>query len=308
MDINRNNYETFFLLCLDKELGPAEMKQVEIFLIENADLQKEFYNLQQTILMPGDMVFERKETLLRVKEKRRIVPLYWVRIAAAIVVLITGSWFVITLVKNNSGKISGKEGISFTNPLSSDKRVVSTNTLTKNKDIQPAANRITGNSNQGETAVQNNTIKAVVVTNAGRKNKNDLKFTNKQLQSELQNILLVGVPEAEVVDLQKSNPAVNLQSTGPVKDMDSNQIRPSSDMKAPALLIAENNSNEQIKDENEHLKETDFQSDNAISVIALNDRNKAITGFFKKLTKRAPEDETTKNTRKLRVSVFQISY
>ena len=42
MDINRNNYETSFLLYLDRELNPAEMLEVEKFLSENADLQKEF--------------------------------------------------------------------------------------------------------------------------------------------------------------------------------------------------------------------------------------------------------------------------
>ena len=52
MEINRNNYESFFLLYLDRELNPSEMAEVEKFLDENADLQKEFSLLQQTILVP----------------------------------------------------------------------------------------------------------------------------------------------------------------------------------------------------------------------------------------------------------------
>jgi hypothetical protein len=53
------------------------------------------------------------------------------------------------------------------------------------------------------------------------------------------------------------------------------------------------------------LRENEEQTDNAISVVALNDKNKGITRLFKKLTKRTPVDE---NARKVRVSVFQFSY
>ena len=76
MEINRNNYETFFLLYLDRELNPAEKQEVENFLAENADLQKEFKQLQQTVLAPAEIVFEPKELLFRKEEKRRVIPFY----------------------------------------------------------------------------------------------------------------------------------------------------------------------------------------------------------------------------------------
>src|SRR5580692_6024629 len=94
MDINRNNYETFFLLYLDRELKPADRQEVEKFLSENVDLQREFTVLQKTVLLPAETVFEKKESLLREEEKRRIVPLYRARIAAAVVFLILGSWYI----------------------------------------------------------------------------------------------------------------------------------------------------------------------------------------------------------------------
>jgi len=75
--------------------------------------------------------------------------------------------------------------------------------------------------------------------------------------------------------------------------------------KAPALLIAASAKTESSGSENDVWKETDFQSENAISVVALNDKNKGISQFFKKLTKRAPEVD---NAKKIRVSVFQFSY
>src|SRR5580704_5749498 len=93
MDINRNNYETSFLLYLDRELGPAEMLKVEKFLIENPDLQKEFVLLQQTIFLPEQIEFDQKELLFHKEEKRRVVPMYWVRIAASVIILLAAGWF-----------------------------------------------------------------------------------------------------------------------------------------------------------------------------------------------------------------------
>src|ERR1700688_424392 len=101
MDINRNNYETSFLLYLDRELGPAEMLKVEKFLTENPDLQKEFELLQQTIFLPEDIVYDQKELLFHKEEKRRAIPLYWVRIAASIIVLMTAGWFLLKGVLND---------------------------------------------------------------------------------------------------------------------------------------------------------------------------------------------------------------
>ena len=110
MDINRNNYETFFLLYLDRELNTEEQVAVENFLNENADLQKEFRLLQNTILWPSEFVFEQKETLYRKEEKRRIIPVYWIRIAAVITLILAGSWFMMTILKNPKTDISGKKG------------------------------------------------------------------------------------------------------------------------------------------------------------------------------------------------------
>lgn len=50
ININRHNYEEFFLLYVDRELSASERMAVEQFVQENPDLIEEFNTLQQTLL------------------------------------------------------------------------------------------------------------------------------------------------------------------------------------------------------------------------------------------------------------------
>jgi hypothetical protein len=65
MNINRNNYESFFLLYTDNELSAAERKAVELFVKDNADLTQELDMLQQTVVQPDKFVFSAKSGLLK---------------------------------------------------------------------------------------------------------------------------------------------------------------------------------------------------------------------------------------------------
>ena len=56
MNINRNNYEEYFLLYADKELSAEEKSMVEMFVKQNADLEEEFIMLQQSVVKPDTTI------------------------------------------------------------------------------------------------------------------------------------------------------------------------------------------------------------------------------------------------------------
>jgi hypothetical protein len=310
MNIDRNNYETYFLNYLDEELKPTDRQAVEKFLYENADLQKEFAILQQTILNPAEIIFDRKELLFREEKKIRIVPFYRVRMVAAVALLVAGSWFIKTVVlKNRASEITRKGQIVTANiEKKSSSRGVSENSkdMNQNLDRGTAANNNQLNSKSSDQSV------AIV---PGKKNKKDPEGKkdpgsrrdqqNPQKNQDRQQPQSNPVPEESLVAVQKSNASAELQSNGTPSGNDPKLITALSGSPSPALILPASNSKNALNNESALLKDSDAQTDNAISVVALNESNKSITGLFKKLTKRAPADD---NTRKVRVSVFQINY
>ena len=66
MNIDRHNYEEYFLLYIDNELSVDQKKQVELFVRENPDLEEELVMLMQSRLIPDDsIVFDRKHLLMK---------------------------------------------------------------------------------------------------------------------------------------------------------------------------------------------------------------------------------------------------
>lgn len=66
MNINRNNYESFFLMYVDKELSAEEQRAVEAFVQANPDLEEELHLLNSARLVPDESIqFEHKELLYR---------------------------------------------------------------------------------------------------------------------------------------------------------------------------------------------------------------------------------------------------
>lgn len=66
MNINRHNYEEYFILYMDNELSHDEKKMVDLFVQQNPDLEEELTMLLQSRLIADSSVsFDEKESLLR---------------------------------------------------------------------------------------------------------------------------------------------------------------------------------------------------------------------------------------------------
>ena len=64
-NINRYNYETYFLLYVDNELSAIEKKNVDEFVQSNPDLGEELVMLLQTISQKEDVLLNEKMDLYR---------------------------------------------------------------------------------------------------------------------------------------------------------------------------------------------------------------------------------------------------
>ena len=65
MNVNRHNYEEFFLLYVDNELSATDRNMVESFVEQNPDLGKELQLLQQTVITDDEIIFADKQRLMK---------------------------------------------------------------------------------------------------------------------------------------------------------------------------------------------------------------------------------------------------
>jgi hypothetical protein len=89
--INSGNYEEYLVQYLDNELNTEQKAAVETYAANNPAVKSEIELLLKTKLQPETLItFINKESLYRSEETpvRRIVPILWWRIAAAVLLLI----------------------------------------------------------------------------------------------------------------------------------------------------------------------------------------------------------------------------
>ena len=86
-EIGINNCETYFLLYTDNEMSAGEREQTERFVLQHPEMQASFIAIGQTKLSPEIIVCPGKEQLYREEGYRRVLPLYFSRVAVAAAVL-----------------------------------------------------------------------------------------------------------------------------------------------------------------------------------------------------------------------------
>ena len=96
-DINTDNYEEYFLLFLDNELGKIERNAVEKFILQHPHLQEQFTQLQQTILPIENLLFVDKKVLFRSQKEDWRIAIFSVQrmaVAAAIIGIALVAWWL----------------------------------------------------------------------------------------------------------------------------------------------------------------------------------------------------------------------
>ncbi len=105
--IHLGNQSEWLLLYMDEELSPPEKVLVEEYLREDAGVREELIRLQKIKLIPESIIFDNKEILYRKEEKeRRFIPVFYFRIAAAIILAAIGLGIFFIFNKRGSDKLS----------------------------------------------------------------------------------------------------------------------------------------------------------------------------------------------------------
>ena len=139
--ITTTNYEDKFLLYIDNELPTKDKAEVEIFVLQLPQLQKEFTVLQQTKLPLETIVCPNKQGLYKQEKQPKILYMQWYKMVAAAVVIgcIALLYFVLptNIVNPNKGIVTLPKTAILPNKLVTP-RNVATPTLTPQKIEQPA--------------------------------------------------------------------------------------------------------------------------------------------------------------------------
>lgn len=186
--VNENNYNEYFLLYVDNELNTEEKSAVEAFATVN-NKQVELLLLQKIKLQPEEnIVFKNKDILYRTeKQPARIIPMRWIRVAAAAAVLLTG----IAVWTN----INEDETISENDPQTV---IAGTGSVkeSNNKQIQPA-HQDTEHANKVSTAEEKGVEQVIITTpiNKGTGQPGIEKDSERRATTTV---------EPEVSDLQKT--------------------------------------------------------------------------------------------------------
>lgn len=168
--ITADNYETFFLLYADNELPAAQRAAVERFVEEHPAKKQEWVLLQHTRLQADDsIVCPDKKSLYNIgKKPSRIIPLAWMRAAAAAVIITGGLLWMNT---GNKTKLAGgaQQQIAATSPDTKPGRNISRDMATTNRANISSSEKAAVPADKQEATYGNNTDQKDVVKTTAKK-------------------------------------------------------------------------------------------------------------------------------------------
>ncbi len=289
MNINRDNYEEYFLLYIDRELSADERQVLESFVRRNPDLEKELERLKQTVAPPPVIVFENKDILVREEKKRRFLPVYWTRIAAALVILLTGAGVMLMIIPSKKRPLN-ETADQIKKPAAGENR---NQIIGKNRDqIEKASSELIADQTKNKTIGKN----SAHTEKAGPGMKVD--HTKKSETDSKSNEIPDATTSSE--SAQKSAVLPDLaQQTGMeetrVPNFESSKLNlpPSTVNRQPSTINHQPSTN----------------PDESTSILVFDNKSKPVTRFFRKLLARSPDDNAvaSNNQKRLSVSIFQFS-
>ena len=224
--INITNYEEQLLNYIDDEITARERKEVEKFVRQYPDVQKELALFQKTKLQPETGIsFPDKSVLYRREEKVRIISMTWFRVAVAAALIIIAGLTVFQFVK--PGKNTDPTPLVKTDPQKNtpvNKQVDISKEQTGKEQPQDIANVNDKSKAQSkETAidkipVEENAIASNLTDESRNKNnlparRNDVIVTD--LNEPIKEAVVYTIPEkAGAVPITDSRP-INIPFTNP---------------------------------------------------------------------------------------------
>ncbi len=271
MNINRDNYEEYFLLYIDRELSADEQQVLESFVRRNPDLEKELERLKQTVAPPPVSVFENKDILLREEKKRRFLPVFWTRIAAALVILLTGAGVMLIIIPSKKRPLNETAG-RIKKPAAGENRI---QIKGKNGDLIEKAS---------PGLIADQTKKKTIEKNSAHIEK-----------------ARPGMTVAHTAVLPDLAQQTGIEETS-VPNFESSKLKllPSTVNRQPSTVDHQSSTIN-------HQPSTN--PDESTSILVFDNKSKPVTKFFRKLLARSPDDNSvaSNNQKRVSVSIFQFS-
>ncbi len=333
MNITRNNYEEYFLLSIDRELSADEQEALESFVRRHPDLEKELDRLKQTVNFPPEIIFDNKNSLLREVKKRGFLPVYWIRIAASLIILLAGALILLIIIPSKN--IShGQTADRIIKPARDKNQIKKSSPGMIADEVKNAVRgEDSGPAVKSDHAVNSDhTVKSDYVVKAASgmiadQVRNPATDQVKNQASDL---------KKNQVDYAKANPHSSNQDATQISNGETNEKNQQSI--ALGSVLGNTNKPLQLPD---LAKETALPStinhqpstisstvlpstvqpstvnrqpptnapDESTSILVFDNKSKAVTGFLRKLLPRSSGDDVVSGShqKKISVSIFQFS-